>query len=128
MNGDENAVNGDRITLRGLRARGYHGVFDFEQRDGQEFVVDAVLWTDITAAAQADDLTRTAHYGELAKRLVAIVTGDPVKLIETLASRLADACLEDPAVSEAEITVHKPQAPIPFPFDDVAVTIRRGRT
>jgi dihydroneopterin aldolase len=127
MNGDENAVNGDRITLRGLRARGYHGVFDFEQRDGQEFVVDAVLWTDITAAAQTDDLTKTAHYGELAKRLVAIVTGDPVKLIETLASRLADACLEDPAVSEAEITVHKPQAPIPFPFDDVAVTIRRGR-
>jgi dihydroneopterin aldolase len=120
-------VPGDRITLRGLRARGNHGVFGHERRDGQEFVIDAVLWTDITAAAEADDLAGTADYGALAGRLVQIVTGEPVNLIETLASRLAAACLEDPAVHEAEVTVHKPQAPIPFPFDDVAVTIRRSR-
>ena len=120
-------VPGDRITLRGLRARGHHGVFEHERRDGQEFVIDAVLWTDTTAAAEADDLAGTADYGALAGRLVAVVTGEPVNLIETLASRLAAACLADPAVHEAEVTVHKPQAPIPFPFDDVAVTIRRGR-
>jgi len=120
-------VPGDRITLRGLRARGHHGVFEHERRDGQEFVIDAVLWTDTTAAAAGDDLAGTADYGALAGRLVAVVTGEPVDLIETLASRLAAACLADPAVHEAEVTVHKPQAPIPFPFDDVAVTIRRGR-
>jgi len=120
-------VPGDRITLRGLRARGHHGVFEHERRDGQEFVIDAVLWTDTTAAAEADDLAGTADYGALAGRLVAVVTGEPVDLIETLASRLAAACLADPAVHQAEVTVHKPQAPIPFPFDDVAVTIRRGR-
>jgi len=120
-------VPGDRITLRGLRARGYHGVFEHERRDGQEFVIDAVLWTDTTAAAAGDDLAGTADYGALAGRLVAVVTGEPVNLIETLASRLAAACLADPAVREAEVTVHKPQAPIPFPFDDVAVTIRRAR-
>ena len=120
-------VPGDRITLRGLRARGYHGVFEHERRDGQEFVIDAVLWTDTTAAAAGDDLAGTADYGALAGRLVAVVTGEPVDLIETLASRLAAACLADPAVREAEVTVHKPQAPIPFPFDDVAVTIRRSR-
>lgn len=125
--GSQGGVPGDRITLRGLRARGYHGVFEHERRDGQEFVIDAVLWTDTTVAAEGDDLAGTADYGALAGRLVAVVTGEPVNLIETLASRLAAACLADPAVREAEVTVHKPQAPIPFPFDDVAVTIRRGR-
>jgi dihydroneopterin aldolase len=127
MDGGQGGVSGDRIMLRGLRARGYHGVFGHERRDGQEFVIDAVLWTDISAAAEGDDLSCTADYGALAGRLVAIVTGEPVSLIETLASRLAAACLEDPAVHEAEVTVHKPQAPIPFPFDDVAVTVRRSR-
>ena len=127
VDGGRDGVPGDRITLRGLRARGHHGVFEHERRDGQEFVIDAVLWTDTTAAAAADDLAGTADYGALASRLVAVVTGEPVDLIETLASRLAAACLADPAVHEAEVTVHKPQAPIPFPFDDVAVTIRRGR-
>jgi dihydroneopterin aldolase len=127
VRGGQGGVPRDRITLRGLRARGNHGVFDHERRDGQEFVIDAVLWTDITAAAEADDLAGTADYGALAGRLVEIVTGEPVNLIETLASQLAAACLEDPAVHEAEVTVHKPQAPIPFPFDDVAVTIRRSR-
>jgi len=125
--GGQGEAPGDRITLRGLRARGHHGVFEHERRDGQEFVIDAVLWTDTTTAAETDDLTGTADYGALADRLVAVVTGEPVNLIETLASRLAAACLADPAVREAEVTVHKPQAPIPFPFDDVAVTIRRGR-
>jgi dihydroneopterin aldolase len=117
----------DRIALRGLRARGRHGVFDHERRDGQEFVVDAVLWTDTTEAAQADDLSLTVDYGALAGRLTAVVAGQPVRLIETLASRLAAACLADPGVAEVEITVHKPQAPIQHPFEDVAVTIRRKR-
>ena len=102
-------------------------MFEHERRDGQEFVIDAVLWTDTSAAAEADELSRTVDYGALADRLAAIVTGEPVGLIETLASRLAAACLADPGVAEVEITVHKPQAPIPHPFDDVAVTIRRSR-
>jgi dihydroneopterin aldolase len=117
----------DRIALRGLRARGRHGVFGHERRDGQEFVVDAVLWTDTRAAAEADELSRTVDYGALADRLTAIVTGQPVRLIETLASLLAAACLAERGVAEVEITVHKPQAPISHPFDDVTVTIRRSR-
>jgi dihydroneopterin aldolase len=120
-------VTADRISLLGLRAFGRHGVFDHERRDGQEFVVDAVLWVDTRPAGSADDLTLTVDYGEMAARLAAIVSGEPVALIETLADRLAVACLADPAVCEAEITVHKPHAPMPVPFRDVAVTIRRTR-
>lgn len=121
------ALPTDRITLTGLRVHGRHGVYDFEREAGQDFVVDVVLELNLSVAARTDDVTDTVHYGELAERLVAIVGGEPLNLIETLADRLATACLEDPRVTAATITVHKPQAPIPHEFADVAVTIHRVR-
>ena len=117
----------DSIELTGLTAFGRHGVFDAERRDGQDFVIDVVLELDLAPAAESDDVTDTVHYGELAGRLAEIVAGDPVNLIETLAHRLAGSCLEDSRVRAATVTVHKPQAPIPHEFADVAVTIRRTR-
>jgi dihydroneopterin aldolase len=117
----------DRIVLTGLRARGRHGVYDFEREQGQDFLVDVTLELDLGRAAASDDVADTVHYGELAERLVAVVTGEPVNLIETLAGRLAEVCLADPRVAAAAVTVHKPQAPIPHDFADVAVTLRRQR-
>lgn len=117
----------DRITLRGLRVFARHGVLEHERRRGQEFVIDAVLWLDTAPAAAADDLTRTVDYGAIADRLASLASGSPVRLIETLADRLAAACLSEPAVEEAEITVHKPHAPLAQMFADVSVTVRRGR-
>ena len=118
----------DRITLSGLRGRGLHGVYPRERVDGQTFVVDAVLEVDTRTAAADDDLACTADYGSIAEKLVAVIEGEPVNLIETLASRLAETCLADPAVYAVQITVHKPDAPITVPFEDVAVTIRRERS
>jgi dihydroneopterin aldolase len=115
----------DRIALTGLRARGRHGVFDFERANGQEFAVDVVLELDLDRPARSDDVEDTVHYGELAERLVEVIGGEPVNLIETLAHRLAGVCLKDGRVNAATVTVHKPQAPIPYTFADVAVTIRR---
>lgn len=115
----------DRITLHGLRGRGRHGVYPRERAEGQTFIVDAALSVDTRAAARDDDLNATADYGALAEKIVALIEGEPVNLIETLAERIATACLADPAVRAAEITVHKPDAPITVPFDDVTVTIRR---
>jgi dihydroneopterin aldolase len=117
----------DRITLTGLRARGRHGVYDFERAQGQDFVVDVVLELDLSQAAGSDQVADTVHYGELVERLVSVVGGEPVNLIETLAQRLADTCLADPRVEAATVTVHKPQAPISHQFADVAVTLRRAR-
>ncbi len=117
----------DRIELTGLRAHGRHGVYDFERVAGQEFVVDAVLELDLAPAARSDEVSDTVHYGELAERLVAVIIGDPVNLIETLADRLITVCLADPRVDAATITVRKPEAPIPHTFTDVAVTMRRAR-
>ncbi|MEO6703097.1 MAG: dihydroneopterin aldolase [Jatrophihabitantaceae bacterium] len=115
----------DRIRLTGLTVRGRHGVFDFERRDGQDFVVDVELEMDTRPAARSDDLTDTVHYGELAEALAAVITGEPVNLLETLADRLAEVCLADHRVAAVSVTVHKPQAPIPLSFGDVAVSIRR---
>jgi dihydroneopterin aldolase len=120
-------VGTDRIELRGLRARGRHGVLPAERELGQEFVVDVVLGLDVSPAAADDDLSRTVDYGTLADQLVGVVRGDPVDLLETLAERLAGVCLADPKVEEVEVTVHKPSAPIAHPFTDVAVSIHRTR-
>jgi 7,8-dihydroneopterin aldolase/epimerase/oxygenase len=117
----------DRISLTGLRAYGYHGVLASEREQGQEFSADAVLWFDTSAAAAADDLSQTVDYAALAGRLAEIISGEPVALIETLAQRLAEACLADERVQHAEITVHKPGAPVGVPLRDVTVTIRRSR-
>jgi dihydroneopterin aldolase len=117
----------DQISLTGLRVRGFHGVYDHERADGQDFVVDVVLDTDTTMAAKSDDVTDTVHYGELAEQLAEVVAGPAVNLLETLASRLMEVCLSHPLVLAAEVTVHKPQAPIQRDFTDVSVTIRRTR-
>jgi dihydroneopterin aldolase len=118
----------DRISVLGLRAFGRHGVLEHERRDGQEFVVDAVLHLDTSPAADTDDLTLTVDYAAVASRIFDIVSGEPVALIETLAQRLALACLDvHGCVREVEITVHKPHAPLIQSFGDVTVTIRRSR-
>ncbi len=116
----------DRITLTGLELYGYHGVFPDEKRDGQRFVVDITIWLDVTAAAAADDLTRTVNYGELAELASVIVTGPPRDLIEAVAAEIADEIMRRYPVHAAEVTVHKPSAPIPLTFADVSVTVRRS--
>jgi dihydroneopterin aldolase len=117
----------DRIELHGLRVHGHHGVLPHERADGQEFVVDVALEVDTGPAARSDDLADTVDYAALADGLVAVVAGEPVDLIETLAARLADVALADERVAAVEVAVHKPDAPVGHPVDDVVVRIRRDR-
>jgi dihydroneopterin aldolase len=117
----------DRLSISGIEVVGHHGVFDFERRDGQPFVVDLVLGLDTRAAAASDDLADTVDYGALTLRVKQAVESDPVALVETVAQRVADVCLADDRVGWAEVTLHKPQAPIEATFDDVALTIHRSR-
>jgi 7,8-dihydroneopterin aldolase/epimerase/oxygenase len=117
----------DVVALRGLRGQGRHGWFDFEQEQGQEFVVDVELSFDTSVAARSDDLADTVDYGSVAGAVLAVVEGEPVRLIETLAQRIADACLADSRAAAVTVTVHKPAAPIAVAFSDVTVTIVRRR-
>jgi len=117
----------DEITLTGLRVFGRHGVYDEERRLGQDFLIDVTLHVDTRAAAASDDVADTVHYGEMAEQIAAIVAGEPVDLLETLAARIADHLLAIGLVDRVRVTVHKPDAPIPLSFADVAVTIERTR-
>jgi dihydroneopterin aldolase len=117
----------DRITLTGLRVSGRHGVYEHERTDGQEFVVDVTVWLDLGPAAATDELSATLDYGALAQRAARIVAGPPCNLIETVAARIASDILTDQRVHAVEVTVHKPAAPIPLAFADVAITTRLSR-
>ncbi|WP_328825331.1 dihydroneopterin aldolase [Tomitella gaofuii] len=117
---------GDKVTLTGLTVRGRHGVFEHEKRDGQDFVVDVTVWFDQRPAAASDDLADTVDYGALAQCAADIVAGPPLDLIEAVAAQIADAVAAWPRIDAVEVTVHKPSAPIPLQFVDVAVTARRG--
>jgi dihydroneopterin aldolase len=117
----------DRVTVRGISARGFHGVFEFERREGQTFVVDVALGVDTRTAAATDDLADTTDYSAVAADVVALIEGEPVDLIETLAEQIAASCLAHDGVRAVEVTVHKPEAPVGVLFTDVAVTIVRPR-
>jgi dihydroneopterin aldolase len=118
----------DRVALRGLRGFGRHGVLPSERANGQPFLVDVDLGLDTRRAAKSDDLTDTVDYAGLADRVVALVEGEPVNLIETLAERIAAMCLEPAGVEQVQVTVHKPEAPVTVAFEDVSVTIMRSRS
>ena len=117
----------DELSVKGIECFAHHGVFDFERREGQTFVVDLVLGLDTRRAAESDDLEETVNYGTLVMDVKAAVERDPVDLIETVVQRIADVCLKDRRVEWARVTLHKPDAPIDATYSDVALTITRTR-
>jgi dihydroneopterin aldolase len=107
---------------------GYHGVFEHERRNGQEFVVDVRMHLQpgvLEAAAATDRITDAVDYSHVATQVLAAITGEPLNLIETLADRIATSVLADPRISCVYITVHKPQAPLAMVFTDVTVSVCR---
>jgi dihydroneopterin aldolase len=117
----------DRITVTGIEVFAHHGVLPHERELGQRFVIDLTLELDLAPAAASDDVADTVHYGELAADVAALVAGEPVDLIETVAERVASRCLADVRVAAVEVTVHKPAAPLPVVVAEVAVSVRRER-
>ena len=115
----------DRITLTGVTAVGHHGVFDFERRDGQPFVVDAVLYLDFTEAAQSVDVRDTAHYGEVAQRITDWISGEPLNLIEALAVRIADSLLSEFPLLAVDVTVQELTLESFFPANAATAQVLR---
>jgi len=117
----------DRIELRGLTVHGRHGVLDHERTNGQDFVVDITVWIDLADAAASDDLADTYDYAALARLAADVVAGPPRNLIEAVGGEIAERVMDDDRVHAVEVVVHKPQAPLPQQFADVAVVVRRSR-
>lgn len=117
----------DRISVRGLRVFAHHGVLDSERLRGQDFLIDVTAHLDTSGAAAADDLTLTLDYGELAAAVGRRVREERWNLIETVAQRVAELVLENPLVERVEVTVRKPDAPVPEQLREAAVSITRSR-
>lgn len=118
----------DRIELRGLEVHARHGVYAHELAEGQRFVIDLVLSTDLGPAGDSDDLAHTVDYGAVATAVHEVVATERWDLIERVATRVSEVVLGlDGHIQSVVVTVHKPDAPIPLEFEDVAVTIERAR-
>jgi dihydroneopterin aldolase len=118
----------DQIIISGITAMGFHGVFPEERKNGQKFIVDLKLAFDLAPAGETDDLTKTINYASVAEVTVEEITGEPVSLIEALATRISKRLLRDFSLLESvEVTVHKPEAPVSVKFSDISVVIERHR-
>lgn len=115
----------DRIRLTGIQVTAKHGVYEEEKLNPQLFVID--LTCSLRSRPDSDDLATTVDYAELSQRVAQVARAASVDLIETLAELISDTCLADPKIAAVEVTVHKPQAPLPVPTADVSVTITRRR-
>jgi dihydroneopterin aldolase len=118
----------DRILLNSIEFYGYHGVTDEERRIGHHFSLDLALELDLAPAGRTDDLQLTVDYGDVCLRALSIGEGPPVHLLEGLAARIAEACLQAyPAVAAVEVAVRKRLPPLPAHVAAVEVRIRRAR-
>ena len=118
----------DQIVLTGIHGFGYHGLFDQERKDGQDFFVDLTLAVDLGVASQSDAIEDTVNYAEITDLVVEEITTNPVNLIEKLAARIAERVLnQHPKVFSVVVTVHKPQAPVAAQLKDIAVVVTRIR-
>lgn len=120
---------GDRltVTVRGLEVFGRHGVFQAERDLGQRFLVDLDIVLVHARSAATDDLADTVDYAALSEAVAAIVAGEPVALLEHLASVIADRVLAEPHADAVTVTVHKPHVAIPQTVAETAVTLTRSR-
>ncbi|WP_251639888.1 dihydroneopterin aldolase [Sporosarcina sp. NCCP-2716] len=119
----------DFIHINDMQFYGYHGALAEENVLGQRFVISVVLVTDLKQAGTTDDLTATVNYAEVYEKVRSIAEGEPVKLIETVAERIAADLLESypERVQSVRVKVVKPDPPIAGHYASVAVEIERGR-
>lgn len=117
----------DEIRIEGLEVYAGHGVFEEENREGQPFFVNAVLYTDTRRAGLTDDLSMSTHYGEVCRLINRFLKEHTYKLIETTAERTVEQILlQFPLIQSIEFEIRKPKAPIGLPFGSVSVKIKRG--
>jgi dihydroneopterin aldolase len=118
----------DLIEIKGVFGFGHHGLLDAERENGQGFLVDAVLYLDLSSVSRSDLIDDTVNYSAVCDVILAQIVGPAVLLIERLAGQIADRILADfSLVSAVKITVHKPDAPVAVKVKDISVSIERTR-
>ena len=116
----------DLIRLHGLRLMGVHGALPEEQGRAQPFEVDVDMAVDVATAGRTDILADTVHYGEVSAAIAKVVTGEQHRLLERLATRVADDVLKvDERITSVTVTVRKVRPPLPVDLGSAGVTITR---
>lgn len=116
----------DEIRIEELQIFAHHGVFDFETENGQNFYVNATLYTDTKKAGKTDELTDSTNYGEVCQFITEFLTANTYKLLEAAAEHVVEAILlQFPLIKGVSFELRKPEAPIPLPFGSVSVKIER---
>ncbi len=129
MSGAEMGIkmNKDEIRIDNLEVYAYHGVAPAEKANGQPFFVNAVLYTNIRPAGLEDDISLSTNYGEICHFINNWMTENVYDLIETVAETVAEQILLNfGSISELDLEIRKPKAPVGLPFESVSVRIRRG--
>ncbi|MEZ0118056.1 UNVERIFIED_ORG: dihydroneopterin aldolase [Heyndrickxia coagulans] len=118
----------DKIYIHDMEFYGYHGVLPEENKLGQRFRVSIELGLDLKRAGETDRLEETVSYADVYTSVKNIVEGQPFKLVEAVAEKLAASILAlYEKVAEVTVKVTKPDPPIPGHYKSVAVEITRRR-
>lgn len=116
----------DEIRIRGLNVFAYHGVYEQEQENGQNFIVNATLFTDTRNAGNQDEIDCTVDYGTVCLFIKQYMLKFRKNLLEAITNSMArEILVRFPGVKEIELEIVKPDAPIPLPFDTVSVCVHR---
>jgi dihydroneopterin aldolase/2-amino-4-hydroxy-6-hydroxymethyldihydropteridine diphosphokinase len=122
-----NLTQYDQISIKNLEVFAHHGVFPEENRLGQKFLVDAVLYTDTRPAGLKDDLASSIHYGIVSQKITEFLQEHTYQLIETAAEQLAqELLLHTDRLQAVTLELKKPWAPVGLPLETVSVRITRG--
>ena len=117
----------DEIRIEGLEVFAHHGVYAEETQNGQIFIVNATLYTDISQAGRTDDLERTVNYGTVCHFITDWMQENTCQLLEAVAEKLAAALLlEYRTLAGVDLEIQKPHAPIKLPFGNVSVKVHRS--
>ena len=118
----------DKIILTGISAVGFHGVHDFERKNGQLFSVDLEIGWDLSKAGKNDELSETIDYSSVVGMVINILTGQPVNLIEKIGELVCEEIFKNfMQAKSVTVVIHKPEAPVGANILDVAVKLERVR-
>src|SRR6266849_3026551 len=116
----------DRISLVGMSFNGRHGVRPAERENAQEFKVDIDVEADLSEPGRTDRLEDTIDYTQVRSIAKEVIEGESAKLLETLATRIADRTLTLAKVKAVTVRVAKRPASM-APVEAAAVHISRTR-
>jgi dihydroneopterin aldolase len=115
----------DRILIPGLRELGVHGVLPEERVRPQPFEISIELEVDLAKAGTSDELADTVDYGAVCDAVSHVVASESYRVLERLATRIAEVCKADPRVLGVVVEVRKLHPPVHAQVDHVAVRIQR---